>query len=106
MAISSANKNILNNMNRRAAKASLGTLLEKAQLYAAVYTTVGGAAAEDVTIAGVVATDVVLVSLKDDGTNNVSISSVATATGKITITFSGNPGNDAIVNILVVRPIS
>jgi hypothetical protein len=73
-------------------------------LKAILKTTVGGAAAEDVAITGVAATDVVLVTLHTAGTNAVSVVKAVTATNKVTITFSGDPGNDAKVNILVVRP--
>jgi hypothetical protein len=73
-------------------------------LHSKLHTTVGGAAAEDVTLAGVVATDVVLVTMHTIGTGTRTISKAVTATGKVTITFSGDPSTDHKVNILVVRP--
>lgn len=60
-------------------------------------TTVGGAATEDFTVTGLVAGQKVFVQMKDDGTNNVTIlAAEANATDTLRVTFSGDPGNDAI----------
>ena len=72
-------------------------------IHDAIHTTVGGAASEDFTITGVVATDRVYVTLSNDGTANISIKTAVKATGKVTVVFSANPGNDAVLNILVTR---
>lgn len=71
--------------------------------YAAQYTTTGGAAAEAITITGALATDLAFVQLKDDGTNNVSILSAAVTSNTLTVTFSGDPGNDAVIYYQLIR---
>lgn len=72
-------------------------------LYDQLYTTVGGAATEVITLAGVVATDRVQVTLANDGTNNVSVLSAFTGVGNVSVVFSADPGNDAIINLLVTK---
>lgn len=72
---------------------------------ASAVTTVGGAAQEDVTVSGLASGDIAVVSILDDGTNNVTIASVAVTTDTLSITFSGDPGNDAIVSYIVVRAV-
>lgn len=118
MAISNKIKGFLNKMNSTAFKASLGTVIQTAENAIAANasaiggksivscsqeTTVGGTAAEAFTIAGVLATDQAFIQLVDDGTNNVSVASVACTENTVTVTFSANPGNDAIINVLVIR---
>lgn len=66
-------------------------------------TTAGGAAAEVITVAGVVGTDLVFAQMVDNGTNNTTIVSAAAGTGSITVTFSGDPGADAVINYQVLR---
>jgi hypothetical protein len=70
------------------------------------FTTVGGAAAEAITITGVAATDKAIVSLLDNGTNNVSIVSAVCTTNTLTVTFSGDPGNDTVINYVIFRATS
>jgi hypothetical protein len=67
------------------------------------FTTVGGAAAEVISVPGVVGTDKVIVSLYDAGTNTVSIASAVAGTDQITVTFSADPGNDAVIAYVVKR---
>jgi len=67
------------------------------------FTTVGGAAAEVISVPGVVGTDKVIVSLYDSGTNTVSIVSAVAGTDAITVTFSADPGNDAVIAYVVKR---
>lgn len=74
--------------------------------YAARYTTTGGAAAEAITLTGALAADLSFVRLVDDGTNNVTISSWAMSAGTLTVTFSGDPGNDAVIEYQVLRAAS
>lgn len=69
-------------------------------------TTVGGAATESFStgaFANILATDRIHVQLVNDGTNNVSVLSASTAAGSASVVFSANPGNDTIINILVLR---
>jgi len=67
------------------------------------HTTGGGAAAEDITIAGVVATDLVLTTLHTAGTGSRTISKAEAAGGKITVTFSADPVANHVVNYVVLR---
>lgn len=71
--------------------------------YGARYTTIGGNAAEAITLSGVASTDLVFVRLVNDGTANVTISGWAPTTDTLTVTFSGDPGNDAIIDYIVIR---
>lgn len=68
------------------------------------YTTVGGAAAEAITIAGVLATDLADVQMVNDGTNNVTVLQAACTANTLTVTFSGNPGAGAVINYWIYRP--
>ena len=64
-------------------------------------TTAGGAASEALTVAGVTTASKIIATLKDDGSNNVTIKTAkATGSNAVTVVFSGDPGNDAIVAIL------
>lgn len=71
--------------------------------YGARYTTVGGAAAEAITVTGLAATDLVFVRLVSGGTSSRTISSWAATLNTLTVTFSGNPGNDAIIEYIALR---
>ena len=67
-------------------------------------TTVGGAAAEAITVTGAVgATDRAFVQLVAPGSNTVSVSYAVVTDNTLTVTFSGNPGNDAVINYQIVR---
>lgn len=73
----------------------------------AQYTTTGGAAAEAITISGAVAaTDRAFVQLVSAGTNNVSVVKAVVTTNTLTVTFSGDPGADAIINYQLIRAAS
>jgi len=74
--------------------------------FAANYTTTGGAAAEAITVTGAAATDIPFVTVQDDGTNNVTVASVAVTTNTLTVTFSGDPGNDAVISYQLLRATS
>jgi hypothetical protein len=67
------------------------------------YTTAGGAASEDQTLAGVLATDIVIYSLQDKGATPRTILTGKPDTDKITWTFSGDPSTDHIVSYQVLR---
>lgn len=91
-------------MGYTAKKTALGDRLCK---YADVYTTSGGAAAEAVTITGIDTADVALVTLADNGTNNVTLTTAEiTAANTLTITFSGDPSSDAVVYIAIFEDTS
>lgn len=67
------------------------------------FTTAGGDANESATITGVLATDKVVASIKDNGTNNVTLLQSATGSGKVDFTMSADPGTDCIISYMVIR---
>lgn len=71
--------------------------------YAARFTTLGGAAAEAIALAGALVSDLAFVRLVDDGTNNVTLDSWAVTADTLTVTFSGDPGNDAVIEYMLLR---
>jgi hypothetical protein len=85
------------------AKLATGITPSHVAKYGAKFTTVGGAAAEAITVTGLAATDLVFVMLENDGTNNVSILSAVPTLNTLTVTFSADPGNDAIINYVCFR---
>jgi len=73
-------------------------------VYGGTETTTGGNVTEAHSVAGIVAvTDFVSVTVREDGTNTVTINQVAITDDTITITFSGDPGNDLVYNYLIFR---
>lgn len=74
--------------------------------FGAQYTTTGGAAAEAITVTGALSTDISHVRLVDDGTNNVTLTSWAVTADTLTVTFSGNPGNDVQIEYLLFRAVA
>lgn len=83
---------------------SLVPLESSPLLVMAQYTTLGGAAAEAITITGVKSTDLAFVQVVDNGTANVTVLQAACTTNTLTVTFSGNPGTDCIINYQIMRP--
>ena len=75
--------------------------------FAAQYTTAGGAAAEAITVTGAVAaTDRAYVQIVDNGTNNVTVLQAVVTANTLTVTFSGNPGADTVINYQLIRVAS
>ncbi len=72
-------------------------------VFAGQPTTVGGAAAEAFVIAGVLNTDLAFVQIVDDGGAAVTVLQAVCTANTLTITFSANPGNDAIFNYQILR---
>lgn len=73
-------------------------------VFAGQLTTVGGAAAEAFAVAGAVAaTDRAFVQIVDNGTANVTALQAVVTNNTLTVTFSGNPGNDCIFNYQLIR---
>lgn len=108
--ISNFNKQLLNKMNSTASRVQLGELVDKAsgshQIVAAgKHTTVGGAAAEDITVAGLLSTDVVIATLQAVGGTPRTILTALPAAGEIVVTFSGDPAADHVVSYLVLRAV-
>lgn len=69
-------------------------------------TTAGGGAAEAITVTGALNTDLAFVQMVDDGTNNVTIVDAVVTADTLTVTFSGDPGNDAVINYQLLRAAS
>jgi hypothetical protein len=70
-------------------------------------TTVGGAAAEAFTVTGAVgATDRAFVQVVNDGTANVTVLQAVVTNNTLTVTFSADPGNDAVINYQIIRVAS
>jgi len=74
--------------------------------FAGQHTTAGGAADEAITVTGAAATDLAFVQMVDDGTSNVTIVDAVVTTDTLTVTFSGDPGNDTIVNYQLINAAS
>lgn len=85
--------------------ASLATGIRPSHIvkFAGQPTTVGGAAAEAFTVAGAAATDLAFVQVVDNGTSNVTALQAVVTTNTLTVTFSGNPGSDTIINYQILR---
>lgn len=73
--------------------------------YAAQPTTAGGGAAEAITVTGALATDLAFVQMVDDGTNNTTIVNAVVTADTLTVTFSGDPGADAVINYQILRAV-
>lgn len=71
--------------------------------FAGQHTTAGGAAAEVIALPGALATDLAFVQLVDEGGNNRTVLKAVMGADTLTVTFSGDPGNDAVVNYQVLR---
>jgi hypothetical protein len=72
-----------------------------------IFTTVGGNATENFSagnFANVLSTDVIYVTVRNDGTNNVTLLKAITNAASADITFSADPVADTIINVLVLRP--
>ena len=89
--------------------AMLGTGIAPAAVikFANQVTTVGGAAAEAFTVTGAVgATDRAFVQVVNDGTANVTVLQAVVTDNTLTVTFSADPGNDAVINYQIIRAAS
>lgn len=70
------------------------------------FTTAGGDADETITIAGLLATDIVHVTLNDRGSTPVTILDAQAASGQIDIVMSADPSTDHILDYTAVRAVS
>lgn len=70
------------------------------------HTTAGGDASESATASGVLATDIAVAVIEDNGTNNVTLLQTAAASNAVNFTLSGDPSTDAIINWVVFRAAS
>lgn len=86
------------------AKLAVGITPSNIIKFANQVTTVGGAAAEAFTVTGAVAaTDRAFVQVVDNGTANVTVLQAVVTNNTLTVTFSGNPGNDCVINYQIIR---
>lgn len=74
-------------------------------VYAGEHTTVGGAAAEAITVTGVLATDLVVAVLKQVGASPQTILTSVPTADTVTVTFSADPSTDHIITYIVYRAI-
>lgn len=56
-----------------------------------------------IAVAGALSTDLAFVQMVDDGTNSVTVVQAVMTADTLTITFSGDPSTDAIVNYEIIR---
>ena len=100
-----ANTGAITIANGAVSKAKLASAIQPAGVikFAAQHTTTGGAAAEAITVTGALNTDLAFVQLVNDGTNNVSVLNAVVTADTLTVTFSADPGADAVINYQIVR---
>ena len=92
------------NANVTLAKLAAGITPSHVIKFANQVTTVGGAAAEAFVVTGALAaTDRAFVQVVDDGTANVTVLQAVVTNDTLTVTFSANPGNDAVINYQIIR---
>jgi hypothetical protein len=88
-------------------KLSAGILPSHVIKFGGKLTTVAGLSVENFAIAGIIgATDLPFVEMSDQGTNTVSILEVNVGDNVLTVTFSGDPGNDCVFFYQIIRPAS
>lgn len=104
--ISTDNVYFLNRMNSLSQKIQLGTLLSSGLVkFAGTFDTVGGDAAESISVPGVVATDIVIVSIKAVGVAPVTVLAAAAGTDVIAVTMSADPDDDHVLQYIVVSAV-
>ena len=89
-------------LNRKlASEVSLGDRVAKA---AGTFTTVGGDASETITLSGLLATDVCIVTVKTQGAGPQTILAASCSAGQIDVTMSGDPAADHVLQYVVYSP--
>jgi len=73
--------------------------------FAGQHTTAGGDANETATVTGVLATDIAIATIEDNGTNDVTLLQTAAAANAVNFTLSADPGTDCIINYIVLRAV-
>ena len=91
------------NANVTLAKLASGIAPSHVVKYAGKFTTLGGDANEAISVAGVAATDVVLVTVQTAGGTPRTIVSAIPATNAINVVMSGDPSTDHILSYVVFR---
>jgi hypothetical protein len=72
---------------------------------AGLFTTAGGDATESITATGALATDLCLVNVKTLGTGSRFVAGAVCAANAITVTMSGDPAANHVLNYCVLRPL-
>jgi len=109
MALTADQQYLLSNRlnNHTANKLQLGSLFGVHRVaFAASVTTAGGAAAEAITVTGLLATDIVSVTHRTQGAGAQTILSAAPTADTLTVTFSADPSTDNVIDYVVHRAIS
>lgn len=88
------------------AKLAAGIAPSHVVKFAGTFTTLGGDAAEAITVTGAAATDIVQVMVKTAGGTPRSIVAAAAATNAINVTMSGDPSTDHVLQYVVLRAAS
>lgn len=70
---------------------------------AGTFTTLGGDAAEAITVAGLLSSDVVLVTLRTAGAVPRTVLAAVAAAGQINVTLSGDPSTDHVLSYVALR---
>lgn len=83
-----------------------GILPSHVAKYAGTFTTVGGDAAEAITVTGAAATDIVVVTVKTAGVSPASVVAAAAATNAINVTMSADPSSDHVLQYVVFRAVA
>jgi len=74
-----------------------------APIAALIHTTVGGSTSEDITIAGLIAGDVVLCNIDTEGATPVTIKAAVADAGKVVVTFSADPSTDHKISVVAFK---
>ena len=69
-------------------------------------TTTGGSATEAIAVTGALVSDLAFVQMVDNGTNNVTIIDAVVTADTLTVTFSGDPSSDTVINFQLLRAAS
>lgn len=94
----------ITNANVTLAKLAAGITPSHVIKFASQVTTVGGAAAEAFAVVGALAvSDRAFVQVVNDGAANVTVLMAVVTNDTLTVTFSGNPGNDVVINYQIIR---
>ena len=91
------------NANVTLAKLAAGITPSHVIKFAGQPTTAGGAPAEVIAVPGALNTDLAFVQMVDNGTNNTTVLQAAVTADTLTVTFSADPGADAIINYQIIR---
>lgn len=85
------------------AKLAAGITPSHVVKFAGTFTTAGGDAAEQASVAGVLATDIVQATLKTEGASPVTLDAAAAGTDVINFTMSADPSTDHVIQYTVFR---